>query len=356
MDEDGLISPSTCTERSNLYIHQSSLRPSLPHSLLLLLSLSLYYSHPEISRDSDEKYVIATCSIAIVLSFFTLCSYLINTDKLVGGLLEATVGTMVFALWCGAQSLIQNPNNNLAIEMDEFFVTHRIRNTNLYFFSWAAFLSSAYVLTSIVQQYRLVDVTNFPSNLVRWYLFLISSVVVFGTSSKLKPLTCGPDDTSTSGGRVIDFDFDFGNRDLSLLCRTTKYAICLGVVSAGLALIPIIWSHLAKMNIIVEMIVSVIVTVFYCVGAAYVTDSSGPGSNVGNLYFSTWFGFGLAILLTFSCIKELVAPEHLVEESQHPSEVRKPAADSGGGGDGEGEGNEGKSSEPHHHEGQEEQL
>jgi len=353
-----LISPSTCTERSNLYIHQSSLRPSLPHSLLLLLSLSLYYSHPEISRDSDEKYVIATCSIAIVLSFFTLCSYLINTDKLVGGLLEATVGTMVFALWCGAQSLIQNPNNNLAIEMDEFFVTHRIRNTNLYFFSWTAFLSSAYVLTSIVQQYRLVDVTNFPSNLVRWYLFLISSVVVFGTSSKLKPLTCGPDDTSTSGGRVIDFDFDFGNRDLSLLCRTTKYAICLGVVSAGLALIPIIWSHLAKMNIIVEMIVSVIVTVFYCVGAAYVTDSSGPGSNVGNLYFSTWFGFGLAILLTFSCIKELVAPEHLVEESQHPSEVRKPAAESGGGGDGEGEGegNEGKSSEPHHHEGQEEQL
>jgi hypothetical protein len=45
---------------------------------------------------------------------------------------------------------------------------------------------------------------------MRWYLFLISSVVVFGTASKIKSLTC------------VEPDSD--------LCRTTKYAVSLGVV------------------------------------------------------------------------------------------------------------------------------
>ncbi len=82
---------------------------------------------------------------------------------------------------------------------------------------------------------------------------------------------------------------------------------------------------------------SVIVTVFYSVGAAYVTDSSGPGSNVGNLYFATWFGFGLSVLLTFSSLKEMIAPEPVVEEeSQHPSEVRKPADQPGEEGEQQG--------------------
>lgn len=248
-------------------------------------------------RSSNDKYVISVCSISIALSFLSVCGYLV-TEKLVGGIFEASIGTIVFALWCGAISLIMNPNNEIAIEQRGVF--HVLRNTNLYFFSWASFISSAFILCSVAQQYRLVDVTA-PTRLVRWYLFLIASVVVFGTGSKLKPVIC-------------TFEDD--------LCRTTKYAVSLGVVSAGLSLIPIIWSHLAKMYVWVEALVGIIVTVFYCVGAAYITDVSGPGSNIGNLYFATWFGFGLAVLLTFSCFSEMIAPDIVAEESQHP-EVTK---------------------------------
>ncbi len=169
------------------------------------------------------------------------------------------MGTIVSALWCGAIALVMNPRNELAIQQLGRF--HIIRNTNLYFFTWAAFLSSAYVLASVAQQYRLADVQNAPPNLVRWYLLLIASVVVFGTGSKLRDLTCS--DT------IFGLDED--------LCRTTNYAIGLGVVSAGLSLISILWSHLAKMSLIVDSINGVIVTVFYCVGAAYITDVTGPG-------------------------------------------------------------------------------
>lgn len=259
---------------------------------------------PEINlyRDSNDKYVISTSSIAIGLSFFALIGYLF-TDKLVGGIFEASMGTVVFALWCGAISLVMNPNNELAVIRRG--VNHSVRNTNLYFFTWAAFLSSAYVLASVSQQYRLVDIQTAQTSLVRWYLFLIASVVVLGSSTKLKDLTC-----------ATGFGYDDD------LCRTTKYGISLGVVSAGLAIIPIIWSHLAKMNLIVEGIIGVIVTVFYSLGAAYITTVDGPGSEIGNLYFATWFGFGLAVFLTFTCFKEMIAPEPIVEESQHPEVVK----------------------------------
>ena len=180
------------------------------------------------------------------------------------------MGTIVCVLWCGAIALVMNPNNRLAIQ--QFGRSHVIRNTNLYFFTWASFLSSAYVLASIAQQYRLADGRNAPTNLVRWYLLLIASVVVLGTGSKLKDLTCSK--------TLFDSDEE--------LCRITKYAIGLGVVSAGLSVIPIFWTHLAKTSFIVDSIVGIFVTVLYCVGAAYITDVSGPGMYLQNLK-STYF-------------------------------------------------------------------
>jgi hypothetical protein len=61
-------------------------------------------------------------------------------------------------------------------------------------------------------------------------------------------------------------------------------------------------------------------------------ELKSTGSNIGNLYFATWFGFGLAVLLTFSSFKDMVKPEDAAsEESEHP-EVTK-----GGQQQGEGE-------------------
>lgn len=266
-------------------------------------------------RDSIIRYVISCCSIAIGFSFICIMGYFF-TDRLAGGIFEASFGVVVFALWCAAIALIMNPNNNLAIQVNEFQKRHEIRNTNIYFFTWAAFLSSCYVLGSISQQYRVVDVQTVPRNLTRWYLFLVSSVIVLGTSSNLKDVSCS--------------DFPTFNSEY---CRTTKYGATLGVIGAALALIPIIWTHVAKPSLFVDLVISVIVTVFYCVGAAYITDISGPGGVVGNLYFFTWISFGLSVMLTFTCIKEIISPEETITESQHP-EVEKT-------GQGEGEQQEG---------------
>jgi hypothetical protein len=54
-------------------------------------------------------------------------------------------------------------------------------------------------------------------------------------------------------------------------------------LAAGLSIIPITWSHLTEMNLVVEIIIGLIVTVFYCVGVAYITVASGPGKM--NIFF-----------------------------------------------------------------------
>jgi hypothetical protein len=43
---------------------------------------------------------------------------------------------------------------------------------------------------------------------------------------------------------------------------------------------------------------------------AVITDNvHGPASNIGNLYFASWIGFILSVILAFSSMKEMCVPE-----------------------------------------------
>ena len=43
--------------------------------------------------------------------------------------------------------------------------------------------------------------------------------------------------------------------------------------------------------------------------AAVITDNVyGPASNIGNLYFASWIGFSLSVMLAFTSLKELFSP------------------------------------------------
>ena len=75
------------------------------------------------------------------------------------------------------------------------------------------------------------------------------------------------------------------------------------------------------------------------------------GNDIGNLYFATWFGFGLAILLTFTTFKQMIAPESTEEESQHPDASKTGAAQQEGEQERQGQGQGGQG-----HQGGEEQL
>jgi hypothetical protein len=262
---------------------------------------TLVQDFPQSVRGPRENYVIACCAIAIFLGFAAVCMYFFFENH-VGTTMESINGSVVCALWAAAIAIIQNPRNSLAIEEVQSSRQIEIRNTNLYFFSWASFIASAYLLTSVAQDHDVVNVRAVPTKLMRWYMLLVCSVVVLGIGSRLKGLTC-----STSSG----FGFE------QETCRRTDYSVSFGVITAALAVIPITLSHLGWMKAFVEAPIAVIVLAFYCVGVAVITDNVyGPASNVGNLYFASWIGFSLSVLLAFTSMKELCVSEETSQESE----------------------------------------
>lgn len=275
---------------------------------------------PNSFRNQKENYVIACCSIAIALSAVVLSGYFFF-EKMVGTLFEAAIGTVVFALWAAAIAVLQNPDNQLALTAFPAIKSVVIRNANLYFFSWASFVSTAYVIASLGQEHEVVNIQAVPMKLMRWYLLLITSIVLLGVSSKVRDLTCSsicPDGTNAC--------FD------SELCRRTNYGVSLGVISAALSIIPITLAHLGSLKPIIEIPVAFVALVFYCVGAAAITDNaSGPGNTIGNLYFASWIGFGLTVLLFCTSIKEMVSPDQA--ESSEGENVESEGKDVKGGGE-----------------------
>lgn len=203
---------------------------------------------PQSVRGPRENYIISCCAIAIFFGFLAMNMYFFFENH-IGTTMESMKAAAVCGLWAAGIAIIQNPSNGLAIEEVPFTKQIEIRNTNLYFFSWASFITSAYLITSIGQDHDVVNVRAVPSKLMKWYMLLVCSIVVLGISSRLKGLTC-----STS----------FGFEEEK--CRRTDYAIGFGVITAALAVIPITLAHLGWMKAFIEAPIAVIVLAFYSVG------------------------------------------------------------------------------------------
>eukprot|EP01083_Nonionella_stella_P146746 461950_1 len=97
------------------------------------------------------------------------------------------------------------------------------------------------------------------------------------------------------------------------------------------SIIPIVLAHIGWLKAFVEIPIAVIVTAFYCVGVAVITDTvHGPGSNIGNLYFASWIGFFLAVTLAFTSMKESLATEDEDSSPESESNLSKSERESKG--------------------------
>lgn len=255
-------------------------------------------------RTSIENYVISCCSISIILGFFAFLGH-IFANKLVSGPIEVVTGLVVFGIWCAGIAIIQNPSNSLALNSFESLKVTRIVNPNLYFFSWASFFSSTYVLFTIAQEHDVVNVQSIPSKLMKWNLLFITCLVLLSVGSTHKELAC-------SSLCPFELTLSCPNDEL---CRKTNYTVALGVVAGVMSLIPIAMTHFDFMIPMVESVVALVILVLYSVAVAVVTNNmSGPAGEIGNLYFACWFGFALSLFLTFTCLKGLLCPEEETEE------------------------------------------
>ena len=145
---------------------------------IVLLAALLFISKVSTSpRTSIENYVISCCSISIILGFLAFLGH-IFANKLVSGPIEIVTGLVVFGIWCAGIAIIQNPSNSMALNSFEYLKVTRIVNPNLYFFSWASFLSSTYVLFTITQEHDMINVRSIPSKLMKRNLLFIPCLVL----------------------------------------------------------------------------------------------------------------------------------------------------------------------------------
>jgi hypothetical protein len=93
----------------------------------------------------------------------------------------------------------------------------------------------------------------------------------------------------------------------SSTCKRNNYAIALGAIGAVSSGVMIFLSGRGNLGIMPETLVSGLMFIMYAFGVAYITFGSGPGIEIGNIYFATWIGFAVAFSLAASCFHELMA-------------------------------------------------
>lgn len=145
--------------------------------------------------------------------------------------------------------------------MDEFGA---VENGNLYYFSWAGFVTSVTLLVSYLQHVFGLDVAaemrTRSARLVTWSALLASSLVVMGSSANYYDTGCGGDD-------------EVGK------CRRAVFGIVLGALttlgSVGVVALKIATS---KAPFLLEAAGSFVIVVLYGFGVVTLTSQQGPVS------------------------------------------------------------------------------
>jgi len=267
---------------------------------------------------SKGIYIIACCGLTLIFSFFMVVSYFndVLSRTIIGTKLESFLSSFLLGLWCACVAIIQDSRNQLAT-WNGLYKGNTIRNANLYFSSWASFLVTGYLVASILQHTNVFDISQTvagtPPKLMKWYIILIASIVVLITSADLKSGACSDD----------CLDNDNTNCYQPRTCRSNNYAISIGAIIGTLSLVATALSHLNRLELRIELMLSVIALIFYAFGTGFITSEDGPGSLLGNLYFSTWAGFISSFMLVCLSGREYFYDGNIGATAPHSSELDK---------------------------------
>jgi len=83
----------------------------------------------------------------------------------------------------------------------------------------------------------------------------------------------------------------------------------------------------------IELGVSVVLGIMYIFGVAFITFGNGSGVGIGNIYFSTWAGFVVSLMLASASFKEFTANKAATQEAQANAAPAPTKADIEGGGE-----------------------
>jgi len=241
---------------------------------------------------NNERWSVACSAITFSITAIVFIMHLhpISSLLIEGTKIEGFLCVLLAAFWIATVSIITDARYGLAVDD-----TGAVKNGNLYYFSWAGFVCSILLVVSYLRHVFGVDVAGEirtrSARLTLWSAHLACSLVVMGTSANYFDNTCGvrDDDNNTKCNRAI-------------------YGIVLGALGTLFA-VAVVAMKVAttKAPFLVEVGLSFILVVMYCVGVAVITSSDGPGAPLGNLYYFTWLAFLSSFMMIASCFEDFNA-------------------------------------------------
>lgn len=274
---------------------------TLLHCLLSRLCLWIIVEQKKSRGDSDSnaKWAVTCSAITfavtglVVLMHMSpvLSSFIVNTR------IEGVLCLLLAAFWAATVSVVSNASTGLAVNSE---LSNTIVNGNLYYFSWAGFVTSIMLCVAYLRGVFGVDLAgemkNRAARLTLWSGLLACQLVVMGASANVFDKDCAFQDTT------------------SPYCKRTKYGISLGAIGTFFALAVVGMKMVtAVAPFVVEGILAIVLCIMNGFGVAFLTSANGPGAPIGNLYYFSWLSFLCNMVLVTSVYEDYrnlgVAPE-----------------------------------------------
>jgi hypothetical protein len=286
---------------------------------------------------SEAKWAVACSAVTFAVTALVVGAHLsaIASTLIVGTKLEGCLVIILTAFWAATVSIVTNASNGLGVSED---ASNQVLNGNLYYFSWAGFVTAIILLVNYLRVAFGVDVVgevrNRAARLTMWAAMLAAALVVVSTTfpavcdcvyvfiaNKLSPfvewlythrssLYCDFLFTifSTqmgSSARILNGDCSPNEFFTDGYCKRTKFAVSLGAIGFAMAVLVVgMKIVMSSANFMVEFAVSILLAIMNAFGVAYITSAKGPGSAIGNLYYFSWISFLCAAFLAADCFNQ----------------------------------------------------
>jgi hypothetical protein len=284
----------------------SSLRASL---------VGLFQKNAAIPVTPSNRYIVACSIVTFILTAIIVAGHFspVASTIFVGTKVEGVVTIVLVAFWTAIVAVNTQAADGLAPVGES---SNAVENGNLYYFSWGGFILSVVLFVSFLRDAFGVDMVGHARQhgvrLQWWAALLAASVVVLGSASQVLSQDCHGEEAVGS----------------AKYCRKTKWAISGGffnMLLCGLVITAKVFKYTtieAATPFLLEMAVSIFLTVINVFVVGYVTSADSPGSAIGNLYYFSWAMFLLAAVLVSECYTEYTQPptsSNGASEQSYPS-------------------------------------
>lgn len=222
------------------------------------------------------KWATACSAITFTVSFIVCIMHVVPTAAtcIVGTIPEGILSFILVGFWAANVAIVTKTSNDLA-----FIDSEAELNANLFFFSWAGFVTSLILFVNYLKSSVGVDVVGAMNQrgarLTFWAALLANAFIVMGSSLRVNNDDCSPVTTRQE-----------------VYCTRTNFGIALGAIGSAFALVVLTLKLFCRVDsVLCEFVPAALLAVMNGFGVGFITSKDGPGASLGNLWMGSWLSF-----------------------------------------------------------------